>query len=149
MTELQQLYQELIVKYSQSPENFREIPGCTHSASMSNPLCGDDISVQACLEDGSVVDAAFQGVACAICMASASLMTREISGLKQSDVQELKSRFFSIFEEPNTAEALIWLDDNFPDLLAFKGVAKYPVRVQCARLPWEAVSRALDGAVVT
>jgi nitrogen fixation NifU-like protein len=144
LADLKQLYQGLIVKHSQAPENYRELPGCTHQAARSNPLCGDEISVQVRIAGTCIAEAAFQGSACAICMASASLMTGALVGLELEEARKLDMKFCSMFEESTRQQSEDWLERHYPDLVAFGGIRNFPVRIRCAKLPWEALTDALN-----
>ena len=149
MVEVKQLYQALIVEHSQSPENFRVLAGHTHCTEISNPVCGDEISLYARIEDGLIHEVTFHGSACAICMASASIMTREVTGLTLAAAEKLAIRFFAVIEGNNSNEGSDGEAVGHPDLLAFRGVARFPVRIQCAKLPWEALAElSVGGSVV-
>jgi nitrogen fixation NifU-like protein len=143
MGKLNQLYQDLIVRHSQVPSNYRDMPASTHSAEKHNPLCGDDLELMLAVDGALIVDAAFQGSACAVCTSSASMMTSAISGLQVLEAMMLAGKFEELFEEGAGDPGVEWLSANHPDLLAFRGIREFPIRIQCARLPWEALSSAI------
>ena len=143
MPDLKQLYQALIVQHSQEPCNFCELDVCSHRATMSNPLCGDEITVEVRLAEGILADISFQGNSCAICTASASMMTRDLTGMELKEADNLTTELFSLLDEPGDEEVNGTLGDTHPDLLALMGVRHYPVRLQCAKLPWEALRDAV------
>lgn len=138
---LEDLYKEVILDHYKSPRNKRELPGAELSCSKNNPLCGDEITVMAHLEDGRVAAVAFQGRGCSISQASASMMTEAITGKPRKDVERLVEDFRQMMEgglEPT--------EEELGDLVALKGVVKYPVRIKCAVLAWDVLQDALVGA---
>jgi len=138
---LEDLYKEVILDHYKSPRNKRELAGAELSCSKNNPLCGDQITIQAHLEDGRVAEVTFQGQGCSISQASASMLTEAISGKPREDAEKLAEAFRSMMEgslEPS--------EDEFGDLIALKGVVKYPVRIKCAVLAWDVLQDALAGA---
>ncbi len=138
---LEDLYKEVILDHYKNPRNKRELPGAEVSCSKNNPLCGDEITVQAHLADGRVAEVTFQGQGCSISQASASMMTEAVSGKTIDDADALTAEFRGIMEgkvEP--------AEDEFGDLIALQGVVKYPVRIKCAVLAWDVLQDALAGA---
>lgn len=139
MSDLRDLYQEVIVDHSKRPRNFGR-PAETHQhADGHNPLCGDSITVYLTVEDGVVTDVSFEGRGCAISVASASLMTEAIKGKPVAEARDLFEHF----------HRLVTGKDEFPDetldkLAVFEGVRDYPVRVKCATLPWHTLVAALE-----
>ena len=131
-----ELYQAVLMQHSKQPRNFGPLEGATHTADGHNALCGDEISVALRIENGAVADAKFTGHACAICTASASIMTGEVKGLTCEQVQALAGNF-----------RLLVKDGSGPDLpkklQVLSGVHQYPQRVKCAVLPWETLVSAL------
>ena len=135
---LHELYQEIIVDHGKSPRHFGDLIGATHSQSGHNPLCGDQLVIYLVERDGIIHDLKFKGSGCAISVASASLM---IEAMKGKSFVEF-TQFFDYFhvlvtkgEEPNI---------NMGKLLAFSGVAQYPIRVKCATLAWHTLKAALE-----
>jgi len=139
--DLMELYQQVILDHSRNPRNFRTMPAANHDAEGFNPLCGDHIHIYLDLEDDAIRDISFQGSGCAICTASASIMTQNLKGQKVVDAQQT----FSIFHKLLTED-----DANSPEemgkLSVFAGVRKYPVRVKCATLPWHTLIAGLEGS---
>jgi nitrogen fixation protein NifU and related proteins len=137
---LEELYKEVILDHYKSPRNKRGLPGAEISCSKNNPLCGDEITVHAHLDDGRVAEVTFEGQGCSISQASASMMTEAITGKSLEDAGVLTSDFRGMMEgklEPT--------EDEFGDLVALKGVVKYPVRIKCAVLAWDVLQEALAG----
>ncbi|MEX0991813.1 MAG: SUF system NifU family Fe-S cluster assembly protein [Actinomycetota bacterium] len=138
---LDDLYKEVILDHYKNPRNKREVPGAELSCSRNNPLCGDELTVFAHLEGGKVADVAFEGQGCSISQSSASMMTEAIRGTSVDDALELTTKFRGMMAgdvEPD--------EDTFGELVALKGVVKYPIRVKCAVLAWDVLQEALDGA---
>jgi nitrogen fixation NifU-like protein len=141
MSDLRDLYQEVILDHSKRPRNFRVPEDRTAEAKGHNPLCGDRVTVYLKLVDGQVADVAFQGDGCAISKASASLMTEAVRGRSAAEAR----RLFALFHEVCTTGADV-ADEELDKLAVFAGVRDYPVRVKCATLPWHTLVAALDGA---
>jgi nitrogen fixation NifU-like protein len=140
---LEELYKEVILDHYKSPRNKRDVPGAELSCSKNNPLCGDEITIRAHLTDGRVADVAFEGRGCSISQASASMLTEAVMGKPVGDAEKLAAEFRSMMEgklEPD--------EEEFGDLVALKGVVKYPVRIKCAVLAWDVLQEALSGAKV-
>ncbi|MGH9257626.1 MAG: Fe-S cluster assembly sulfur transfer protein SufU [Vicinamibacterales bacterium] len=137
-TELQDLYQEVILDHNRRPRNFRAIEnGC--KAEGFNPLCGDRITVYLNVDNGVIKDVSFLGAGCAISKASASLMTESVKGKTVEEVQALFDRFQRMVTAP--AETPI---DNLGKLTVLAGVRQFPVRVKCASLAWHTLRSAVD-----
>lgn len=141
MSELRELYQELILDHGRRPRNFKELEHANCSANGHNPLCGDKLQLKLLYEDSKVVDVGFQGAGCAICMASASTMSEAIKGKTQDEVRELTQHFLGLVVEGNLEER----QHMPPKLGAFSGVVEFPMRVKCATLAWHTLTAALDG----
>jgi nitrogen fixation NifU-like protein len=105
----------------------------------NNPLCGDEISVRVKLADGAVVDAAFEGQGCSISQASASMLTDKIKGMKLGDVEGLVLDFRGMMQGKEASD-----EDALGDLVALKGVVKYPVRIKCAVLAWDTLQEGVE-----
>lgn len=140
MSELTDLYQEIILDHNKRPRNYREIPGCTCQAEGHNPLCGDEVKVFVQMDDGKLSDVAFQGQGCAISRASASMMTGKTKGRTADEARVLSSQVRDMLIGPE-AEPPVELGD----LAALSGVRKFPARIKCAMLPWHALEAALEG----
>lgn len=143
---LRELYQEMIVDHGKHPRNFGTLSEANHSHAGHNPLCGDKLTVYLIERDGIVDDVRFEGTGCAISVASASLMTGAVKGLRIAEVEALFSQFHVLVTEGKEADASIG------KLAVFAGVAEFPVRVKCATLAWHTLMAALakqSGSVST
>lgn len=136
MSDIFDLYQELIIDHSKSPKNFGVLSNKSHNAKGHNPLCGDIINVDVLVKDDMIESIAFNGDGCAISKASASLMTESIKGKATKDVLKL----FDGFHQMLTTEME---PENLGKLQVLKGVRQFPVRVKCATLCWHTLSAAL------
>jgi nitrogen fixation NifU-like protein len=144
MTDLRELYQEVILDHSRKPRNHRELPGANRKADGFNPLCGDRATVYLTVEDGVVKDASFVGRGCSISTASASMMTESVKGKRLEEAEELFRRFPELITAaPDRAKAAA--DPALGKLAVFSGVCEFPVRVKCATLPWHTLKAALEG----
>jgi nitrogen fixation protein NifU and related proteins len=141
MSDLRDLYQEVILDHHKRPRNFHKLEHANRQADGYNPLCGDKLSVYIQLENGIVKDIAFVGAGCAISTASASMMTESLKGKPESEAREIFDRFHQLVTNHS---------DSPPDaatmgkLAVFSGVREYPVRVKCATLAWHTMRAALD-----
>lgn len=140
MTDISDLYQELILDHSKRPRNQRVPEGSSHSAIGHNPLCGDRLSIHIVLEGETVRDVGWKGVGCAISTASASTMTESVKGKSRGEID----RLFHAFHEMLTGKA-VGDEVELGKLAAFSGVCEFPVRVKCATLPWHTLQAALEG----
>ena len=140
MSELADLYQEVILDHNKKPRNFHRVEDANRKAEGFNPLCGDQITLYVKLEDGVIQDIGFQGSGCAISKASASLMTSALKGKSEHEAEQLFERFHSLVtaEQPPDAEPL-------GKLAVFSGVREFPARVKCASLAWHTLRAALAG----
>lgn len=154
MSELYDLYHAWIIDHSRHPRNFGKPPGDRLSASRSNPLCGDDVTVHVLLTGDLISEVHFEGTGCALSQASASMMTLAASGITRVNAENLADSFrrFVGGEPDDPALWLSSLEDGrltsseqspLHQLTAFAPVAKFPARIQCARLAWEALLGAL------
>lgn len=148
MSELRDLYQEVILDHSKKPRNFRALEGASHRADGVNPLCGDRATVYVALAGDRLEDVGFQGAGCSISTASASLMTEAVRGKSRGEVEALFERFHRLITSDPSRAA----ENAAPELgklAAFSGVCEFPVRVKCASLPWHTLKAALDGGAAT
>ncbi len=145
MSELRDLYQEMILDHGKRPRNFGSLPAANRHADGHNPLCGDKVTVAVLLQDGKVADVRFTGAGCAISMASASLMTEAIKGKSEAELREMFQKFHTGLTGADDAQAASLLAD-LDKLAVFSGVREFPVRVKCATLPWHTLIAALDRA---
>lgn len=145
MSELMDLYQEVILDHNKRPRNFGRLEEADHHAHGNNPLCGDRLEIFLTIADDRVVDVAFEGSGCAISTASASIMTDIVKGKTLAEVQAL----FESFHELLTGDPSIPADapPELGKLAVFSGVREFPVRVKCATLCWHTLQAALhEGA---
>jgi nitrogen fixation NifU-like protein len=137
---LDDIYKEVILDHYKNPRNKRELPGAELQCHANNPLCGDEITVFAHVDDGSVAEVTFEGAGCSISQSSASMMTEAVTGRAVPDALELAADFRSMMAgEVDPSE------DEFGDLVALKGVVQYPIRIKCAVLAWDVLQDALTG----
>jgi nitrogen fixation protein NifU and related proteins len=143
MSELDELYQEVILDHNKSPRNFREMEDANRRSEGYNPLCGDHVTVYVDLADGVIRDISFKGSGCAISKASASMMTTELKGKSTAEAE----RLFDDVHKMLTGE--LDVSDNELEALGklkiLSGVCKFPARVKCASLAWHTVNAALKG----
>lgn len=138
MSDLKDLYQEMILDHSKRPRNFRTIDDATHDAEGFNPLCGDRLHVFLRVESSVVRDAAFEGTGCAISTASASLMTEAVKGGSVQDAERLFADFHAMLTGSEAEPAT-----GLGKLAVLSGVREFPVRVKCATLAWHTMRSAL------
>ena len=140
MSELSELYQQVILDHNKKPRNFRKLENPDRSAEGYNPLCGDQLTIYVNLSDDSVREIAFEGSGCAISKAAASMMTQAVKGKSKEQIEELFKEFHSMV----TGELDEETDENhLGNLKIFAGVREFPVRVKCATLPWHTMHAAL------
>lgn len=141
---LRDLYQEVIFDHNRSPRNFHALDSATHRADGHNPLCGDQLTVYARVQDGVVQEVSFIGHGCAISTASASLMTEAVSGMEISEIDTLFRHIHAMLTEAHP-------DCDLGKLEVLSGVREFPARVKCATLAWHtlhnAITRAQDTAI--
>jgi nitrogen fixation NifU-like protein len=135
---LDSLYQELILRHYRHPRNRGELEGATAVVSRFNPLCGDEITLQLRVRDGRVEEARFLGQGCSISQASASMLTERVVGRTAEEAAALAARFTAMLHGDEEAAR----DPALGDLRALAGVARFPARVRCAMLAWEALKEA-------
>lgn len=141
MSDLNELYQQVILDHYKDPRNFQELPSANRKAEGHNPLCGDQVTVYLKLEDGVIKEISFQGTGCAISKASASLMTTSVKGMSEAEAE----RLFDEFHRLVTGELKLQTDPHhLGKLVIFAGVSEFPVRVKCASLPWHTMKAALE-----
>ena len=143
MSDLRDLYQEVILDHQKKPRNFRVPPEANRHAEGFNPLCGDKIHLFVKMENGVIQDLGFQGSGCAISTASASMMTESIKGKTPAEAEELFKEFQGLVtSDPHDhADA-----PKLGKLEVFAGVREFPVRVKCATLAWHTLRAALQGS---
>ncbi len=142
MSDLRELYQDLILDHSKRPRNFRTLAGGNRKADGYNPLCGDKVSIYLELEGDRVRDISFQGAGCAISTASASVMTETLKGKTRAEAETLFETFHDLVTGKPAAPGAAALGK----LAVFSGVSEFPIRVKCATLAWHTLCAALNGA---
>ena len=144
MSDLIELYQEVILDHNKVPRNYGELAAADHRAEGNNPLCGDRLTVYLVLESGHIVDIGFSGQGCAISTASASLMTEAVKGKTVDEASTL----FEGFREMLTGDPSVPAEASHElgKLAVFSGVREFPIRVKCATLPWHTLRAALRGS---
>ncbi len=140
MSDLSDLYQEVILDHNKHPRNFGEIEGADRHAAGYNPLCGDRLAVYLNLDGDRITDVAFLGSGCAISKASASLMTDAVKGKTVAEARELFARFHAMITDDADAAA----PEGVGKLAVLAGVRDYPTRVKCASLAWHTLRAACD-----
>jgi nitrogen fixation NifU-like protein len=147
MSELMDLYQEVILDHNKQPRNYGALADADRSAEGNNPLCGDELQIFLKMDGDRIEDIRFEGAGCAISTASASLMTEAIRGKSISEVDDLFAGFHEMLTgDPSvTARA----GDELGKLAVFSGVREFPVRVKCATLAWHTLQAALKGDATT
>ncbi len=141
MSDLQELYQSVILDHNRKPRNFGELPGASHDAHGKNPLCGDEVHVELVMDGDIIRNVRFTGHGCAISKASASLMTAAVKGMSRVEAEALFERFHALVLGQGGSD-----DKNLGQLVVFSGVSRFPVRVKCASLAWHTLKAALDQA---
>ncbi len=137
------LYQEIVLDHYRSPRNKARLDNVPESMVHENPSCGDAIKLEVTLDDsGKLTGVRFDGRGCAISTASASLMTEKLKGLSVPEARSVAEKFIRSLRGDGPVEEL----DTMGDLVAFKGVAQFPVRVKCATLAWHALLLSLPAA---
>jgi nitrogen fixation NifU-like protein len=139
MSDLSDLYQEVILDHNKRPRNFREIKSPSHEAEGFNPLCGDRLNVYVQVDGDVITDLAFLGSGCAISKASASLMTDALKGHTVAEARALFTRFHHVVTTPPEEPV-----EDLGKLSVLAGVREFPVRVKCASLAWHTLKAALD-----
>ena len=139
MSDLNDLYQEVILDHNKRPRNFRSIEGASHHADGYNPLCGDKLSLTVQVDGDQIADVAFVGSGCAISKASASIMTDTLKGKSLAEVRALFERFHRMITTPPDQPV-----EDMGKLSVLAGVREFPVRVKCASLAWHTLKAALE-----
>jgi nitrogen fixation NifU-like protein len=145
MADPKALYQEVILDHNRKPRNYGALPDATHHAEGHNPLCGDRIDVALNLDGDRIGAVGFEGESCAICKASASMMTVAVKGRSRAEAETLIREFREMATGKGTSEGLAHLGR----LAVFSGVRDLPTRVKCAILPWHTLSAALNAVAKT
>lgn len=141
MSDLRELYQEVILDHNRHPRNFGYLEDADRDAQGYNPLCGDRITVRVKLDGDKIQDIKFEGSGCAISTASASVMTETLKGKTLAEAKALFEQFHDLVTGKADGEAGI---AELGKLAVFAGVSEFPVRVKCATLCWHTTQAALD-----
>jgi nitrogen fixation NifU-like protein len=141
VSNLEALYQEVILDHNRKPRNFREMEHADRHVEGRNPLCGDQVTVWLKLDGDTVADVSFKGVGCAVSKSSASIMTQTVKGKSIAETRQL----FEKFHDMITGKMTDAQREQMGSLAALGGVSKFPLRVKCASLAWHALKSALDG----
>jgi nitrogen fixation NifU-like protein len=144
MSDLTDLYQEVILDHNRRPRNFHALADASHTAEGYNPLCGDRLRLYLRVDGGVVRDVSFEGAGCAISKASASLMTDAVKGKTIAEAQALFDRFHRMVTTPPEQAV-----EDLGKLSAFAGVREFPVRVKCASLAWHTLKAAFNNELRT
>ncbi len=142
MSEISELYQQVILDHNKKPRNFHKLETANRVAEGFNPLCGDQFTVYMQLEDGVVKDVSFEGSGCAISKAAASMMTQSVKGKTRGEAETLFNEFHRMVTGELDEEAT---PNDLGRLKIFAGVRDYPARVKCASLSWHTLHAALHG----
>lgn len=141
MSDLRELYQQVILDHNRNPRNFKELPGATRKVEGFNPLCGDHYTVFLNLDGDVIREVTFTGSGCAISKASASVMSSTVKGKSTEEANQLFETFHSLVTgDTSTLDA-----GELGRLAAFSGVSEFPARVKCATLAWHTLRTALEG----
>ena len=141
MADTRQLYQEVILDHNRKPRNWGKLADATHHADGVNPLCGDRLHLDVRVADDTLAAIAFEGESCAICKASASMMTAAVKGKSRSDAEQLVQEFRDM--ATGTLD-IAGTEHHLGRLTVFAGVRDLPTRVKCAILPWHTLHAALN-----
>jgi nitrogen fixation NifU-like protein len=142
MSELSELYQQVILDHNKRPRNFQKLETANRTADGFNPLCGDQLTVYMQMEEGAVKEVSFIGSGCAISKASASMMTQALRGKSREEALALFNEFHRMVTGELDEESV---PNQLGRLKIFAGVRDYPARVKCASLPWHTMHAALEG----
>ncbi|WP_029049537.1 Fe-S cluster assembly sulfur transfer protein SufU [Cupriavidus sp. amp6] len=141
MSDLRNLYQEVVIDHSRSPRNFGRLAAANRSAEGFNPLCGDRLTLYLRIRDGVIEDASFEGSGCAIFTASASLMTETLKGKTEAQARALFSDFHALVTAVRERAGV-----PMGKLEVLAGVREFPARVKCATLAWHTMQAALENS---
>lgn len=141
MSDLQDLYQSIILDHNRRPKNYGALAGATNRAEGRNPLCGDEVAVELRMERDAIQEVRFTASGCAVSRAAASIMTQAVKGKSRTDVERLFTQFHDLVTgklKPTAQEAR-----GMGEIAAFSGVSRFPMRVKCASMPWHTLQAAL------
>jgi nitrogen fixation NifU-like protein len=141
VSDLQELYQSIILDHNRRPKNYGALEGANHRAEGRNPDCGDEVKVELAMTGDRIDDVRFTSAGCAVSRAAASIMTQNVKGKTRAEVERLFATFHELVTgklRPTEQEAR-----GLGELAAFSGVARFPIRVKCASMPWHTLQAAL------
>lgn len=141
MSDLRELYQQVILDHNKNPRNFHEMADATSRADGYNPLCGDHYTIFLKVDGDVIADVSFTGSGCAISKASASVMSSTVKGMSKDEA----SRLFETFHKLVTGDTSGLSAADLGRLAAFSGVSEFPARVKCATLAWHTLRSGLEG----
>jgi nitrogen fixation NifU-like protein len=141
MSDLRELYQQVILDHNKNPRNFHELAHPTRTVDGYNPLCGDHYTIFVEIDGETIKDIGFTGNGCAISKASASVMSSTLKGKTKEEAHQL----FDVFHKLVTGEPGTLSTAELGRLAAFSGVSEFPARVKCASLPWHTLNSAIEG----
>ena len=136
---LDELYQSIILEHNKRPSNYGHLASATHTAEGFNPLCGDKCTVHLNVVDQSIEAIKFEAACCAICKASASMMTNALLGKSLAEAEKFTLRVDRILSDDNIDDL-----ESDGDLVSLNGVKNFPARVKCASLPWRTYQAAIS-----
>jgi nitrogen fixation protein NifU and related proteins len=142
VSDLQELYQSIILDHNRRPKNYGTLEGANRRKAGRNPSCGDEINLELRVDDGSISDARFTCEGCAVSRASASIMTQAVKGKTRAEAEAMFAKFHDLVTgkfTPTPVEARA-----LGEMAAFSGVSRFPVRVKCASMAWHTLRAALD-----
>ena len=143
MSDIRDLYQQVILDHNKNPNNFHKMSQATHFAEGYNPLCGDRYTVYMHITDGTIQEASFQGSGCAISASSASIMTEMMQGKTIQEVMNLIADFQEMLKNDESHDD-ISLESRLGKAIVFAGVKEFPTRLKCATLAWHTTKSALE-----
>jgi nitrogen fixation NifU-like protein len=141
MSDLRELYQQVILDHNKNPRNFHELPSATNRVDGYNPLCGDHYTIYLKVDGDTIEEVSFTGSGCAISKASASVMSSTVKGKSKEEAGQL----FDTFHRLVTGDGSSLSAAELGRLAAFSGVSEFPARVKCATLAWHTLRTALEG----
>ena len=144
MSDLQELYQSIILEHNRRPKNYGALDGATNSSEGRNPLCGDEVKVELRLAGEEIAEVGFTASGCAVSRASASIMTQAVKGKSRAEADLLFAQFHSLVT--GTLKPDADASRAMGEMAAFSGVSRFPIRVKCASMPWHTLQAALRQA---
>ena len=147
-SDLDELYQDIIIEHNQNPQNFGNISDATHTAEGFNPFCGDNIKIYLLVQEETITDIKFSGSGCAISQASASMMTDQLKNISLEQAKKVFQEFHTMMTNDT---GVIKEMPILGDLQSLAGVSAYPTRIKCAILGWHTLNSAIEdkGKTVT